>query len=226
MHKKTDTLIGIIGAGGFAREVMPIAQECIAQKFSHVSSEKVRIVFVETMPSAKLVNDYEVMSEADFCNYECNEKLFNIAIGSSQSRKDVSDRLIAMNCAPISIFGSSARMYDANSLGVGATICDNVIITSNAKIGDFFQANIYSYVAHDCVIGDFVTFAPRVSCNGNVHIEDFAYIGTGAVIKQGTTSKPIVIGRGATVGMGAVVTKNVAPYTTVVGNPAKLFERK
>jgi len=32
-----------------------------------------------------------------------------------------------------------------------------------------------------------------------------------------------VIGRGAVVGMGAVVTKNVPPGVTVVGNPARLL---
>ena len=100
------------------------------------------------------------------------------------------------------------------------------MITSNAQIGSFFQANIYSYVAHDCKIGDFVTFAPRVSCNGNVVIEDHAYIGTGAVIRQGTADRPIVIGSGAVVGMGAVVTKSVPPGTTVVGNPAAELQRR
>ena len=83
--------------------------------------------------------------------------------------------------------------------------------------------NIYAYIAHDCVIGDYVTFAPNVHCNGNVHVHDHAYIGTGAIIKQGTTSKPLVIGEGAVVGMGAVVTKDVPPFTTVIGNPAKPY---
>jgi acyl-[acyl carrier protein]--UDP-N-acetylglucosamine O-acyltransferase len=35
-----------------------------------------------------------------------------------------------------------------------------VTLTSNITIGKHFQANLYSYVEHDCVIGDFVTFAP------------------------------------------------------------------
>jgi hypothetical protein len=73
------------------------------------------------------------------------------------------------------------------------------------------------------VIGDFVTFAPSAQCNGNVVVDDYAYIGTGAVIKEGTRERPLVIGKGATVGMGAVVTKDVAPFTTVVGNPARLL---
>ena len=76
-------------------------------------------------------------------------------------------------------------------------------------------------MAHDCEFGDFVTFAPGVMCNGNVRIEDHVYIGTGAVLKQGRPGEPLVIGRGAVVGMGAVVTRSVAAGTTVVGNPAR-----
>src|SRR3546814_7842639 len=103
------------------------------------------------------------------------------------------------------------------TVGECVILCGFTHITSNSKIGRVFHANIYSYIAHDCVIGDFVTFAPGVMCNGHVVIEDHAYIGAGAVIKDGT-DRPMVIGRGAIVGMGAVVTKSVAPGATVVGN--------
>jgi acetyltransferase-like isoleucine patch superfamily enzyme len=98
-------------------------------------------------------------------------------------------------------------------------------LTANIRIGLCFHANLYSYVEHDCVIGDFVTFAPGVKCNGNVVIEDHAYIGAGAILKQGKHGEPLVIGRGAVVGMGAVVTKSVEPGEIVVGNPAKPMER-
>lgn len=66
------------------------------------------------------------------------------------------------------------------------------------------------------MIGDFVTFAPKVCCNGNVKVGDGAYIGTGATIRQAVT-----IGAGAIVGMGAVVLKDVPAHQTVLGNPAK-----
>ena len=74
-------------------------------------------------------------------------------------------------------------------------------------------------------MGDFVTFAPGVHCNGNVVVEDHAYIGTGAILKQGQPGQPLVIGKGAVVGMGAVVTKSVAPGATVVGNPARPLQK-
>ena len=100
------------------------------------------------------------------------------------------------------------------------------MVTSNASIGRFFHCNLYSYVAHDCVIGDFVTFAPGVKCNGNVFIEDHSCIGTGAMLLPGTHDAPLVIGRGAVVGIGAVVTRSVPAGATVVGNPGRLLAQR
>lgn len=51
---------------------------------------------------------------------------------------------------------------------------------------------------------------------GQVTIEDDAWVGTGAIILPNVT-----IGEAAIVGAGAVVTKDVAPRTIVVGNPAR-----
>lgn len=124
-----------------------------------------------------------------------------------------------------SVAAATIVQMDDVVLGEGVVLSPFVTLTSNIRIGRHFHANINSYVEHDCVVGDFVTFAPGVMCNGNVTIEDHAYIGAGAIIKQGQPGKPLVIGRGAVVGMGAVVTKSVPPGATVVGNPARVLEK-
>lgn len=51
-----------------------------------------------------------------------------------------------------------------------------------------------------------------------VQIRDDAWIGAKAIILKGVT-----IGEGAVVAAGAVVTKDVAPYTVVAGNPARVI---
>lgn len=145
-----------------------------------------------------------------------------IAIANSRVRQQIAERLKAREGTLISPTALIGRNVE---IGPGAVICDLTIVTASAVIGRHFHSNIYSYVAQDCVIGDYVTFAPRVCCNGNVHVHDHAYVGTGAVLKQGTPEKPLVIGEGAVVGMGAVVTRDVAPFTTVVGNPARPLEK-
>ncbi|EAZ5844363.1 acetyltransferase, partial [Salmonella enterica] len=117
-------------------------------------------------------------------------------------------------------------IYEHTYIDESAILSPFVTISVNTTIGRFFHANLYSYVAHDCQIGDYVTFAPGAKCNGYVVIEDNAYIGSGAIIKQGVPGKPLIIGAGAIIGMGAVVTKSVAPGITVCGNPAKILQSR
>lgn len=214
------TYYGLIGAGGYGREVMPLAKLELQNELITGNAE---LLFVaENIIGTQIVNGYPLISLSEFLSLPHNIK-FNIAIGNSQARERISNDCLYAGATPFSISAKNVTIMDANQINDGAILSPFVTITSNSKIGVFFHANIYSYVAHDCVIGNFVTFAPSVKCNGNVEIGDHAYIGTGAIIRPGKTGKPLTIGRGAVVGMGAVVTKNVSPGMTVVGNPAKPF---
>jgi sugar O-acyltransferase (sialic acid O-acetyltransferase NeuD family) len=214
-------IYGIVGYGGFSREVMPIAFQMLS---TQIKEEHFELVFVEKDPTEISINGHRVMSEDDFLSSNA-EKYFNIAIADFNLREKIAKKFESLNIKPFSIIASNISILSNNEIGEGAILCPFSTITSNAKIGRHFHCNIYSYVAHDCIIGDYVTFAPDVHCNGHVVIEDNAYIGTGAIIKHGSPDKPLVVGRGAIVGMGAVVTKDVPPNVTVVGNPAKIFER-
>jgi sugar O-acyltransferase (sialic acid O-acetyltransferase NeuD family) len=218
---KSKIVFGLFGAGGYAREVMPLAARCISIATQEAIEATRQMFFVEKDPRQDRVNGYPLISEAEFFEIECDEHYFNIAIAESRKRESIATKCIAKGAKPMSIQSPHSIFYDGNEIAEGAIICANTMITSNAKIGKFFHLNIYSYVAHDCIIGDYVTFAPNVQCNGNVHIHSHAYIGTGAIIKQGSLTRPLVIGEGAIVGMGAVVTKDVPPFTTVIGSPAR-----
>ena len=55
----------------------------------------------------------------------------------------------------------------------------------------------------------------------NLLIEEYVWIGANAIILPSVT----FIGKGAVIGAGSVVTKNVLSNTTVVGNPAKILDR-
>lgn len=220
-RKSERMAVGLYGAGGFAKEVMPLIIEHIEKAKINNSNIDFDVFFVEKTPSETTLNGYKVISEDDFFCGEYDERLFNIAIGNSKLREKIASECIARGAKPLSVRSLHSVTYDCNDIGHGEILCAHTTVTSNVKIGNFFHANLYSYIAHDCIIGDFVTFGPNVHCNGNVTIHDHAYIGTGAIIRDGTPANPIVIGEGAVVGMGAVVTKSVAPFTTVIGSPAR-----
>jgi maltose O-acetyltransferase len=88
---------------------------------------------------------------------------------------------------------------------------DKVIIGNNVCINDGVQILTAS---HD--VGD-----PMWNhIKKPIIIEDYVWIATNAIILPG-----VKIGRGAVVGAGAVVSKNINPYEIVVGNPAKVLEK-
>lgn len=204
--------IGLCGTGGFAREVAPLA---LAQGGAD------GVAFVSPEPMGTTLNDLPVIAQSD----APDDMALSIPVADAALRRRIDADLRAAGRSFISIIASTCVFRGPSQIGEGAVLCDHVVITANVVIGRHFHANLFSYVAHDCVIGDFVTLAPRASVNGNVVIEDDVYVGTGAVLKQGTPDKPLRIGRGAVIGMGAVVTKDVAPGAVVVGNPARPLER-
>lgn len=212
-------LYAVYGASGYGREVMPLARQQLAQ--AGVSPE--RLVFVDDAPGPEKVNGQRLITYAQFLAQPAAERYAVLAIANSIVREKLAQRCEQDGVQSWTVAAANVVRMDEVSLGEGAILSPFVTLTSNIRIGKYFHANIYSYVAHDCEIGDFVTFAPGVHCNGNIVIEDHAYIGTGAIIKQGQPGKPLVIGRGAVVGMGAVVTKSVPAGVTVVGNPARVM---
>ena len=208
----------IFGASGCGRGVLPLVRQ---QLHAELSAGVADLVFVDDQPPAPLVNGQRVLTYSQWLNLPAISHYVNVAIANSQVRQKLVQRCTDDGVEFFEARAANVVQLDDVQVGDGAVLCPFVTLTSNIRIGRHFHANLYSYVEHDCVIGDFVTFAPSVKCNGNVHIEDHAYIGAGVVIKQGQPGAPLVIGRGAMVGMGAVVTKSVPAGVTVVGNPAR-----
>ena len=198
--------IAIYGCGGFGREVAPLARNVGAGML--------------------FVSDDLAEHGPDCCALEEVPPEFRvvIAVADSRIRSVLAERCAARGLAFGTVQSRSCERLGSNEIGEGSILCGFTTISDNVRIGRHFHANVYSYVGHDTVVGDFVTLAPRVGIGGNHIVEDHVYIGTGAVLRHGTPDKPLRIGRGAVIGMGAVVTRDVPPGVTLVGNPARVLE--
>jgi sugar O-acyltransferase (sialic acid O-acetyltransferase NeuD family) len=194
------------GAGGMGREMVQAARLDPRPK-----------AFLDDGPVAPYPGVQAIaLADLDAADEIC------VAVGDPALRRRLAEKCTGARFA--TIIAPTAQVDPTAELGEGAAICDFVMINSLARIGRHFQANYYSHVSHDCVIGDFVTFSPRTSCLGNVHVGDGVFVGAGAVIRNGAAGRPLTIGEGAVIGMGAVVVADVPAGARVIGNPARTRE--
>lgn len=184
-----------------------------------------RLFFIGLQSLAEGMNGFDVLSHERFMEIPAPSRYMAIALGDTRLREKIANYWGVRGVLPWSVYAPSAYLAASAQTGAGCMISPLSIVNANARLGLQVQINSGCNIAHDCWIGDYVTFAPGVLCNGNVRIESHAYIGSGAILRNGSASKPLVIGYGATVGMGAVVTKDVPAGATVVGNPARLFDK-
>ncbi|WP_238319290.1 acyl-ACP--UDP-N-acetylglucosamine O-acyltransferase [Parvularcula oceani] len=85
------------------------------------------------------------------------------------------------------------------------------------RVGDDGLFMVGAHVAHDCVLGDHVIMANNATLGGHITIGDYAFLSGLCAIHQFSR-----IGPSSFVGGGAIVTRDVIPYGTVVGNHARL----
>ena len=140
----------------------------------------------------------------------------------------------------------------SQAIGAGTRVWQFVVILPGARIGSDCNICSHCLIENDVVIGDRVTVKSGVQLWEGLRVGNDVFIGpnvtftndkhpksrnlnfkpvpscieVGASIGGGATLLPGVrVGAGATVGAGAVVTEDVPPGATVVGNPARLIKQ-
>ncbi|PHV11412.1 dTDP-6-deoxy-3,4-keto-hexulose isomerase [Chitinimonas sp. BJB300] len=136
------------------------------------------------------------------------------------------------------------------AIGEGTRIWQYVVILAGATIGSDTNICSHCLIENDVTVGNRVTVKSGVQLWDGITLEDDVFVGPnatfsndpfprsrqypesfprtlvqrGASIGANATILPgIIIGEGAMVGAGSVVTRDVPPYTVVVGNPARVI---
>lgn len=147
---------------------------------------------------------------------------------------------------------STAHVADQANIGTGTKIWINVQIRENVQIGEDCILSKDVYVDHAVKIGDRCKIQNGVSVYNGVEIGDDVFVGPNACFTNDRVPRAfnadwvivptriesgasiganativcgITIGEFAMVAAGSVVTKDVPPYTLVMGNPARAVAR-
>lgn len=136
--------------------------------------------------------------------------------------------------------GFAVRLY-IDRCGDNVDVGRHVKLSAKLRLGHRSSLGDFSHLQGDVTIGDDVMMAPRcaliaddhrfddlsrpMNTQGTKHqkivIGNDVWLGYGVIILPGVT-----VGDGAICAAGAVVTKDVQPYSIVGGNPAKLIKMR
>ncbi|MGA3291920.1 MAG: acyltransferase [Candidatus Microgenomates bacterium] len=147
----------------------------------------------------------------------CKNNLLKIGKGSIVSGNLIFEK----NKAKIEIgkntFIGSSDIISSHKVSIG----DDVLIAWGCTIADHNSHSVFWKYRKNDVKNWYVGKKDwKNVINKPVVIEDKAWVGFNSIILKGVT-----IGEGAIVGAGSVVTKDVAPYILVGGNPAKFIKK-
>ena len=137
-------------------------------------------------------------------------------VGDNRPRKRLFELGLAHGLQPVTVQHPSAICSTRAKVGVGTVLLAGSVVNAGAVLGVNVILNTGAIVEHDCVIGDHVHLATGAKLASAVRVGKLAHIGIGAAVRQ-----CLSIGEGAVVGAGAVVVNEVAPWTVVVGIPAR-----
>lgn len=118
-------------------------------------------------------------------------------------------------------FPQIGQLIMGDNVEVGSNTCIDRGALADTVIGDYTKINNLCHIAHNNKIGKNVTITGCVNISGSNVIDDNVWIAPNASIRGW-----VHIGEGATVGMAAVVVKDIPAHETWVGNPAHKLVKK
>jgi UDP-3-O-[3-hydroxymyristoyl] glucosamine N-acyltransferase len=141
------------------------------------------------------------------------------------TRRAIAERILAAGGACATLERAGGPIAASVAFGSGCIVVGEgpLSINSTTNFGRHVILMTPASIGHDCRIGDFVTIFPSAVISGHVAIEDDVVLEVGSVIVNGRADRPLVVGRGARIAVGAVVTKSVPSGARVVGNPGRII---
>jgi len=213
----TSRQVFIYGASGFGREVAWLLEECVRDGMGYTI---LGFIDDDTARHGTVLNSHTLMG-IDRAAAKYPMAGIVSGIGNPIFRKATMENAKRYGFSFETVIHPNVRRSERIEIGEGTVICAGNTLTTNIVLGCHVQINLNCTIGHDAVLGDFTTLSPGVHVSGWVHFGKRVYVGTGAVMVNGTSDHPIYIGDDVVIGAGACVTRSIPDGETWVGIPAR-----
>ena len=204
--------LGIIGTGGFAKEVYQLALNI--EKETSVIFSEINFVELDDYFKEEFLDGIRVLK---FSNCDLKKMKFVLAVGNPIIKNKILRQLpkkikFTSLISPLSFTVSDLKF------NVGLIVMPFSYISCNVSLGKHVHINAHCTIGHDTTIGDFFTSACSVMISGNNNILKNCYFGMNSSTRQN-----INICENVTVGINSGVIKNISNSGTYIGVPTKFL---
>lgn len=207
----------IIGAGGVGREVALIINQI--NKFKPTWNI---IGFLDDNPDClgKTLNGHKIIGNVDLLNNMSKDIYIVVAISNYRVKKEIVSKLEG-KFKFATLIHPRVSVHDFMTVGDGTIIYEGAILTTDIKIGEHVIISPKCGIGHDSIIKDYVSLLWNVNISGGDIIEEGVLMGSCSTVIQN-----LKIGKGAIIGAGSVVVKDIPAYSTAVGVPARVIKKE
>jgi len=197
----------IIGAGGHAKDTALIINRL---------NRQIAGILDDGVERDHDVAGHKVLGPIDLAAEFIQSCDIVVAINTPRTRRHLVNRIKQMGAAsfPVLVDPSANIGYDAK-LEEGVVVGGHADIMNGTHLHAHAQVNVGAIIGHDAKMMPFASVGPQSMISGHCIVGSGVEVGTCSAIRQ-----DLILGEGAVIGMGAIVTKNVEPNTLYVGCPA------
>ena len=180
------------------------------------------VAFVDDSPAlaGTQVNGVTVCLTEDIDHFLHGEVSCVLAVLDGKGRTALIKKLRKKSVSFFDYKSNSSFVSPYAFVGAGCSLLPFAHVMNAARVGDFCHLHMGTIIGHDAVLGDCCALAPYCSVGGG------SKVGRGVTFGMGVNVVPgIIVGEYSILGAGAVVTRNVPPYSIVFGTPSKIHPR-